>query len=157
MNNNDRKKKKKFLSWLLYILCVLLGFVFISSGFDKIRFPYQFLSSIYDYELTGPKLGEFAAMIIPWMELVSGICLVSKLFIGGALFISSILFVIFVFVKASALYRGLDISCGCFSLAEITSSSISYTSLIGTILMMIMCFGLLLLLVVFPKHCNQES
>jgi uncharacterized membrane protein YphA (DoxX/SURF4 family) len=156
MNNNDKKRRRNVLNWLLYILCVLLGFVFISSGFDKIRFPYQFLSSIYDYELTGPKLGEIAAMIIPWIELVLGICLVSKLFIGGTLFISSILLVIFVFVKASALHRGLDISCGCFSLAEITSNSINYTSLIGTILIMIMCFGLLLLLVVFPKHCNQE-
>ncbi len=98
------------------------------SSVPKIRQPYMFLGSVYGYELVGPKLGVLVAMALPWAELFAGICLVGGVFVGGALLASIAMCAMFTFVLASALYRGLEISCGCFSTSS--TKSISYTTLI---------------------------
>ena len=108
-----------------------LGFMFIMSSVPKIQQPYQFLGSIYGYELVGPKLGVLVTMVLPWVELFTGVCLVGGVFVGGALLASIGMGVLFTFVLASVLYRHLDISCGCFSNAG--AGKISYLTLIRAI------------------------
>jgi uncharacterized membrane protein YphA (DoxX/SURF4 family) len=92
-----------------------LGFLFIASSVPKIRQPYMFLGSVYGYEIVGPKMGVLVAMVLPWVELLAGVCLVGGVFVGGALLASTAMGVLFTYVLASALWRHLDISCGCFS------------------------------------------
>jgi len=104
-----------------------LGVLFLYSSLPKIRQPYDFLSAVYDYELVGPKLGLLVAMTLPWAELFVGIALVGGVFVGGALLASAAMGAMFSFVLASALYRSLDISCGCFSSS---TDKISYATLI---------------------------
>jgi len=99
---------------ILFIVRLALGCTLVLSGLPKIRQPYDFLSSVYDYELVGPRLGELAAMTLPWFELFLGICLLGELFVAGALLGCALLGLVFTVAQASALYRGLDISCGCF-------------------------------------------
>ena len=65
------------------------------------------------------------------MELFTGVCLVGGVFVGGALLASIGMGVLFTFVLASALYRHLDISCGCFS--NPGAGKISYLTLIRAI------------------------
>ncbi len=105
-----------------------LGCLFLYSSLPKIRQPYDFLSSIYKYELVGPKLGLLIAMVLPWVELFVGVCLLGSIFVGGALLVSVALGAIFTFVVGSALYRGLEINCGCFSAS--TVEQIGYSTLI---------------------------
>ncbi|MHC4739886.1 MAG: MauE/DoxX family redox-associated membrane protein [Planctomycetota bacterium] len=62
------------------------------------RQPYDFLSSVYSYELVGPRLGMFVVMILPGLELLVGICLVGGIFIGGALLTSAAMAAMFTFV-----------------------------------------------------------
>jgi len=54
-------------------------------------------------------------MTLPWAELLVGVCLVGGIFVSGALLVSIGMAAMFTFVLASVLYRGLEISCGCFS------------------------------------------
>jgi putative oxidoreductase len=57
----------------------------------------------------------FMALVMPWLELFCGILIaVGVFFRGGALMIGVMLGV-FIIAISSALVRGLDISCGCFS------------------------------------------
>jgi uncharacterized membrane protein YphA (DoxX/SURF4 family) len=116
-----------------YVLVVRLGLgcMFIMSSVPKIQRPYEFLGSIYGYELVGPKMGVLVAMVLPWVELLAGVCLVGGVFVGGALLASMGMGVLFTFVLASALYRHLDISCGCFS--NPGAGKISYLTLIRAI------------------------
>ena len=110
----DRQKREKFFSALLYVLRIGIGCMFIWGSLPKIRQPYDFLSSVYSYELVSPRLGMFVAMTLPWLELLVGICLVGGVFIAGALLVSAAMAAMFTFVIASALYQGLEITCGCF-------------------------------------------
>ena len=112
-----------------------LGCLFLYGSLPKIRQPYDFLSSVYNYELVGPKLGMLAAMVLPWAELLVGICLIGGIFVSGALLVSIAMGAMFSFVIASALYRGLNISCGCFSASS--TEQIGYITLIRALVIML--------------------
>jgi len=124
---------------LVLVVRLGLGFMFIMSSVPKIRQPYSFLGSIYAYELVGPKLGVLVAMVLPWVELFTGVCLVGGVFVGGPLLASMGMGVLFTFVLGSALYRHLDISCGCFS--NPGAGKISYLTLIRAIVITLVSAG----------------
>jgi hypothetical protein len=101
--------------------------LFLYSSLPKVRQLYGFLSSVYNYEMVGPKSGVLVAVVLPWLELLVGICLVGGIFVGGALTVSIAMGATFTFAIASALYRGLNISCGCFSASS--AEQIGYATL----------------------------
>jgi uncharacterized membrane protein YphA (DoxX/SURF4 family) len=101
---------------LLFVACrVLIGAVLAYSSLHKIRQPYDFLCNVSDYRIVGPLSGLAVAALMPWFELVIGICLCLGLFVRGALLGASLLTLLFVLVQVWALALGLEISCGCFS------------------------------------------
>jgi uncharacterized membrane protein YphA (DoxX/SURF4 family) len=122
-----RLKKQQMFSGFTLFVRLTLGCLFIYSSLPKIRQPYDFLSDVYSYELVGPKLGILIAMVLPWLELLVGICLVGGVFIGGALLASAAMAAMFMFVLSSSIYRGLEISCGCFGSG---TDIISYSTVI---------------------------
>jgi uncharacterized membrane protein YphA (DoxX/SURF4 family) len=128
--------RQSLLTGSVLVVRLGLGFVFIMSSVPKIQQPYQFLGSVYGYELVGPRMGVLVAMVLPWVELFAGVCLVGGVFVGGALLASVGMGVLFTFVLGSALYRHLDISCGCFS-SNPGAGKISYITLIRAIVIML--------------------
>jgi len=126
--------KRRLLCGFSFVVRVGLGCLFIYSSLPKIRQPYDFLSSVYEYELVGPKLGILVAMTLPWLELLTGLCLVGGIFVGGALLASIVMAAMFTYVLASALHRGLDISCGCFGAG---GDIISYSTLIRAVVILL--------------------
>ncbi len=123
--------KQKIIEWVLFVVRLTLGVIFIVSSIPKLRQPYDFLAGVYSYEIVGPKLGLAIAVILPWLELFVGICLIGGIFISGSLLASIIMCAMFSFVIASALWRGLEISCGCFSPND--SNIISYWTFVRAI------------------------
>ena len=117
--------KRKTFDLFLYVVRIGIGCMFIYSSLPKIRQSYDFLSSVYSYELAGPKLGMFVAMTLPFLELIVGVCLIGGIFISGALLASIVMAAMFSYVLGSALYKGLEITCGCFGTGstEIVTSS----------------------------------
>ena len=55
-------------------------------------------------------------MVLPWVELFAGIALIvaPRLRLGAAILVLGML-VVFTSAIAIDLYRGIDVSCGCFS------------------------------------------
>lgn len=119
---------------LTVVLRLGLGCMFIWASLPKIRQPFDFLSNVYDYEMVGPKMGMLVAMVLPWLELLLGICLVGGIFLSGALLMGTGLMVIFTYGHASVLSRGLLISCGCFSASS--PELIGYATLIRSCLIL---------------------
>jgi len=99
---------------LIVVVRLFLAAVFILSALGKIQYPYDFLWSVYDYELVGRTAGVFVAWCIPWLELVVGVMLVGGVMQCGASLLALILLASFTFAKLSVLARGLRIPCGCF-------------------------------------------
>jgi uncharacterized membrane protein YphA (DoxX/SURF4 family) len=117
-----------------------MGLFFISAAIAKVRFPYDFLISVYGYGFVGPKFSMTLAVILPWLELLVGVCLVSGFLGSSAMLCTALLSAAFFIAQASALIRGLDISCGCFGSAD--NDMVSYSTLLrsGAILF-VACFA----------------
>lgn len=141
---------RKIFDLFLYIIRVGIGCIFIYSSLPKIRRPYDFLSSVYGYELVGPKAGMFAAMTLPWLELLVGICLVGGIFVGGALLVSIAMGILFTCVLASALYNGLKITCGCFGAGD--SDIITYKTLLRAAVIMLLSIVAYLSCILLPDR-----
>jgi len=92
-----------------------LGLVFIWASVDKIINPDQFAEMIYHYKILPEFLIHPVAIFLPWLELITGALLIIGLWEKTALIIFNLLIFVFMIALLSALIRGLDIHCGCFT------------------------------------------
>jgi uncharacterized membrane protein YphA (DoxX/SURF4 family) len=126
--------KGQMVSGFVLVTRLVLGCMFIMSSLPKIQLPLKFLSDVYGYELVGPRLGVLVAMTLSWLELLVGVCLVGGIFVAGALLTSATMGAMFAVVLASALIRGLDISCGCFG---VNTGKINYLTLLRAVVILL--------------------
>ena len=119
-------KIKNFLSnkYILLLSRLILGSVFIIASIDKISVAEAFAVQVQGYRLIPLPLVNVLALIVPWLELVCGLFIVSGVFMRGSSTLVSALLVIFMVALSSALLRGLEIDCGCFGSAH--SSPVSW-------------------------------
>jgi uncharacterized membrane protein YphA (DoxX/SURF4 family) len=99
---------------LLTSLRIVLGLVFLASGVTKLDKPYELLSSVLGYDLVNPKVAVIVAATLPWAELTLAVCLLAGRLLCGASLVSFFLGLTFTLALACALYRHLEIHCGCF-------------------------------------------
>ncbi|MBN1155960.1 DoxX family membrane protein [candidate division KSB1 bacterium] len=114
------------------ILRILVGILFIFSGITKILNPSEFAWDIDNYRMIPYILVTLMAIILPWLELLCGILLMVGPFKKGASLILLFTSVMFLIAISSALFRGLNINCGCFSV-NAESMKISIWKLIENI------------------------
>jgi putative oxidoreductase len=94
----------------------LLGLIFVIASFDKLARPWDFGRAIYVYHLLDGILGYLISpvgIIMPAVELVTGILLIVNRLVRPASLLILAMNVIFIIVIISAIVRGLDIDCGC--------------------------------------------
>lgn len=99
--------------WLVLLARVVLGAVLIYASWDKIINVAQFARDIENYNVPTLRLENLMAIILPWLELVVGICLVSGIMIDGAALLSFGMMALFIVMISQAILRGIDIECGC--------------------------------------------
>ena len=100
--------------WVLLILRVFLGGVFLYAGISKMRSPQTFADSIATFELLPPFFINLVAISLPVFEIAVGLMLVVGFATEVASFSVLILTVVFAAALISALAQGLKIDCGCF-------------------------------------------
>jgi len=101
--------------YLSFAIRLILGSVFIYASISKIEHPAQFLTVIENYRLLSTAQSHYAALFLPWLELFCGLFLMTGIFVETSAGLISIMLVFFMAALLSALLRGLDIDCGCFS------------------------------------------
>ena len=99
----------------LLILRLLIGGIFTVAGLEKIGSIAAFEQAILHYQLSGPAISTLIAMTLPWLEIVCGLGLILGIFSRSSAFVLTALLICFTAAVFSAMARGLDISCGCFS------------------------------------------
>ncbi len=97
------------------MLRTLLGVIFIYASVDKIIHPAQFAEAVHNYKILPDNLVNIFAVILPWLEFISGLCLVLAVFELPSLLIVSGLSIVFLTAVTANLVRGLDVACGCFT------------------------------------------
>ena len=96
----------------------LLGIVFIWAALGKMVGPQDFLVNLFDYRLPLPDFYlRFAAVTLPWLELVCGLSLLTGFWPESTLGVILLLLAVFLAATGQAWVRGLEIDCGCFGTA----------------------------------------
>jgi uncharacterized membrane protein YphA (DoxX/SURF4 family) len=100
--------------YLLFIFRIALAFIFIYAGAEKISDPEAFAISISNYRLFPISLINIFAIVLPWIEIISGILLLFGISVKDNSKIITTMLVVFTIAIVISLFRGLDIDCGCF-------------------------------------------
>jgi uncharacterized membrane protein YphA (DoxX/SURF4 family) len=128
----------------LLTLRVGLGAVFCFSALAKLDRPFDFLIDVYQYQLTGPRLGLAVATLLPQLELLCGLALITSVAARAASWIILGLMILFIAAQTAALARGLHIACGCFggeAEALIGPASLGRTGLLTVIAAILIWLG----------------
>ena len=104
--------------YLLFTIRLFFGFVFIYASVTKISDPEGFAQAIYNYKLLPLFLVNILAIILPWIELTTGILLLFGVSVKENSAILNGLLIIFIVAIIISLFRGLDINCGCFGTVD---------------------------------------
>ncbi|MBC7354593.1 MAG: DoxX family membrane protein [Desulfomicrobiaceae bacterium] len=100
--------------WIALLLRVYLGGLFVLASLYKIQFPAAFADSVVEYQLVPYALVPVVAVVLPWLELLAGLCLVLGVRAKAAAWTVAGLLAMFSVAVASVLWRGLPVGCGCF-------------------------------------------
>ncbi len=150
--------KNKFLSFLsktpIQLLSrLVLGGLFIYASLDKIAHPEDFAKIISNYQLLPQFLINIFAVVLPWVEMISGLLLIFGRFTRSAAIVLSGLLLVFMAAIGISAIRGLDVSCGCFS----TTSSEPENWLVLIIRDLIFLIpGLVVILFHTKKTCQSQ-
>ncbi len=131
---------KNDLKNLLVMVCrIFLGFMFIYASLDKIAHPEEFAKQIGYYKALPFGLENLLAIILPWAELIMGICLIAGLLVDGAALVSIIMMLVFILAISQAMLRGIDITCGCFKVSA-DSDKLGLDTIIRDIIFLVMSY-----------------
>jgi hypothetical protein len=113
--------------------------MFIYASLDKIAHPEEFAKQIGYYKALPFGLENVLAIVLPWTELIVGICLIAGLLVDGATLLSIIMMLVFILAISQAILRGIDITCGCFKVST-DSDKLGLDTIIRDIIFLVMSY-----------------
>lgn len=119
------------------VVSLAVAILFVRSSLAHLSNPYYFLSSIHAYQLVGEQLGFTLSISLPFLQIAIVGCLLTRVFVPGALCLAALLFAIYAVAQGSALWRGLNVNCGCFGAME--SSPVNGITIAMVVLLGVSC------------------
>ncbi|MGC9364817.1 MAG: MauE/DoxX family redox-associated membrane protein [Fidelibacterota bacterium] len=129
-------KKYTIHFYLRIVIRLILGFLFLYASLDKITNPQKFAEIIYNYRILPVELLNICALLVPWLEALIGLALLLGVWVETAALLLSGITVLFIILIISAILRGLDIECGCFSL-DAAGSLVSWKRVVEDIVILV--------------------
>jgi uncharacterized membrane protein YphA (DoxX/SURF4 family) len=127
---------------LLLLFRVVVGGVFVWAGGLKIIAPLGFAQNIENYQVVSRELAFITALVLPWIEVLSGAFLILGVLLRSSALLISLQLVGFIGLVASALARGIDTTCGCFgSLSRRADLTLILTDAVLLVLVLIVFFA----------------
>lgn len=124
--------------YFIFALRLIIGVVFIYASLDKIAHPDQFAKIIYFYRIVPGSLINIMALLLPWLELITGMMVIVGIWEKSATLVIGGLLAVFIAALSIALTKGIDIECGCMSTTSRSRSPI-ISLLIRDVLMLVGC------------------
>jgi uncharacterized membrane protein YphA (DoxX/SURF4 family) len=97
------KKEPPAMRLARIVARLTLASIFIYASLDKIAHPAAFAKDVYNYQILPDALINMTALVLPWLELLLGLCLLSGLWLPGAVLTANGL--LGVFLAALVFYR----------------------------------------------------
>ncbi|WP_372727633.1 MauE/DoxX family redox-associated membrane protein [Nocardioides sp.] len=100
--------------WFGLVARLVTGGVWLVAGALKLPDPYASVRAVRAYDLLPESIVPTVGHLLPVLEVVLGLVLVTGLLTRGAAALSVLLFAAFVIGIVSVWVRGIEIECGCF-------------------------------------------
>lgn len=130
---------------------IFLGAVFLYASYDKILHPQAFTEAVYNYQILPDFAVNAAALVLPWIELAAGLCLIAGVWLPGATLICALLMTAFTAALVFNQIRGLDVHCGCFS-TQAAHGPANLLTVIRDLFFLVVSVYLLIRTVFFPSR-----
>jgi uncharacterized membrane protein YphA (DoxX/SURF4 family) len=105
--------------WLTVRVQIALGAIFVVAALPKIVDPPSFAHMIYNYRLVPGFAINFLALVMPWVELLTGIALILGVWRRSAAALIGAMLLVFILAIGINLARDNAIDCGCFEVNPI--------------------------------------
>lgn len=128
--------------WILTLFRIILGGIFIWASLDKIIHPQQFAKSVENYHLVPLQFVNLFAIILPHVEILSGLLLIAGFFPRSNALIIMVMLFMFTGAMVLAMVRGIDIGCGCFKAAG--GHKVGYDLLVRNSILILCCLPIIL-------------
>ena len=106
----------RFVPLISLVARYLLGVVLLWAGSAKVSEPGLFAHSVRAYDVLPLFAVNPFAVIVPWIEVLAGTCLLAGFWVRGNALLSLSLLASFGAAIVVNLIRGAEFSCGCFAL-----------------------------------------
>ena len=115
---------RKILSsdWLTVRVQIALGAIFVAASLPKLVDPPSFAHMIYNYRLVPGFAINAIALVMPWLELLSGVALILGIWRRPAAAMIGAMLLVFIVAISINLGRDNAVNCGCFDLASANKS-----------------------------------
>ena len=120
--------------YLAFALRVYLGYFFIYASLSKIPHPAQFAEVIANYRLIPFMYVNLGAVILPWIELVTGLFLIIGFKSRSSIIVIGLLLIMFDLMILINMYRGAPITCGCY---DTVGEPIGWKKILENLLMLV--------------------
>ena len=111
------------IKWIaIWIARVVAGGVFIAAAIPKLVDPAGFAEDIGNYQFFPYQLDNLIAAIVPMLELLGGLALLTGFKRRGGSLLLTGLTLCFLVLILSVIVRDIDLACGCFGNSEEASS-----------------------------------
>ena len=103
---------------LIWSFRVLLAGLFIFAAVGKIQVPHEFAAVIRKFHVLPRMLSNLPAMILPWVELLASLGLVTGVLRRASLAWITLLLAVFTLLFVRVMALGILVDCGCFGILQ---------------------------------------
>jgi len=131
--------KKIDRKWIAFSIRWIIGITFIAASIHKIVWPAEFAKILYGYDLFPHFSINLIAIILPFVELVTGLSLIFNIYSKAATMLVGIMLAAFILAISINMARGHEFDCGCFSFGSENPLTGTKFILIRDIFLLVLC------------------